>query len=156
MKKKLSSLSELPAHIVTFRGLLARLITAGQAPLVLDAYILFLASLSPCSTSSILLHCLRWLTGQLDSRRSRPTQPTSWASTPTSSTFDSRYTNKLKEYFDVKIFPPKDFIGLDIVDRTGWHNNSFYEHIYTETERNIPDNRHPPHIDPRENGFSKT
>jgi hypothetical protein len=47
LKKKLSAISELPAHIVTFRGHLARLTTAGQAPLVIDAYRQFLASLSP-------------------------------------------------------------------------------------------------------------
>jgi hypothetical protein len=47
LKKKLSSLADLPAHIITFRGHLARLTTAGQAPLVLDAYRLFLASVSP-------------------------------------------------------------------------------------------------------------
>jgi hypothetical protein len=38
-KKKLSALAGLPALIVTFRGHLARLTTAGQAPLALDAYI---------------------------------------------------------------------------------------------------------------------
>jgi hypothetical protein len=47
LKKKLAALADLPAHIVTFRGNLARLNTAGQAPLALDAYRLFLASLSP-------------------------------------------------------------------------------------------------------------
>ena len=47
LKKKLSALADLPEHIVTFRGHLARLTTAGQAPLALDAYRLFLASLSP-------------------------------------------------------------------------------------------------------------
>jgi hypothetical protein len=46
LKKKLSALADLPAHIVTFRVHLARLTTAGQAPLALDAYRLFLASLS--------------------------------------------------------------------------------------------------------------
>ena len=46
LKKKLSALADLPAHIVTFRGQLARLTTAGQAPLALDAHRLFLASLS--------------------------------------------------------------------------------------------------------------
>jgi hypothetical protein len=46
LKKKLSALADLPAHIVTFRGHLARLTAAGQAPLALDAYRLFLASLS--------------------------------------------------------------------------------------------------------------
>jgi hypothetical protein len=47
LKKKLSAISKLPAHVVTFRGHLARLATAGQAPLVLGAYRLFLTSLSP-------------------------------------------------------------------------------------------------------------
>jgi hypothetical protein len=49
-----------------------------------------LCPLSPFSTST--LYCLRCKTGQLDSRRSRPTQPTCWANTPTSSptpTFDA-------------------------------------------------------------------
>jgi hypothetical protein len=46
LKKKLSSLADLPAHIVLFRGHLARLTTVGQAPLDLDAYRWFLASLS--------------------------------------------------------------------------------------------------------------
>jgi hypothetical protein len=46
LKKKLSSLADLPAHIVLLRGHLARLTTAGQAPLDLDAYRWFLASLS--------------------------------------------------------------------------------------------------------------
>jgi hypothetical protein len=47
LKKKLSSLVDPPAHIVTIRGHLARLTTAGQDPLDLDAYRTFLASLSP-------------------------------------------------------------------------------------------------------------
>jgi hypothetical protein len=47
LKRKLAALADLPAHIVLFRGHLARLNTAGQAPLDLDAYRLFLASLSP-------------------------------------------------------------------------------------------------------------
>ncbi len=46
LKKKFLALADLPAHIATFRGHLARLTTAGQAPLALDAYRLFLASLS--------------------------------------------------------------------------------------------------------------
>jgi hypothetical protein len=44
-----------------------------------------LCPLSPFSTST--LYCLRCKTGLLDSRRSRPTQPTCWANTPTSSPF---------------------------------------------------------------------
>jgi hypothetical protein len=47
LKKKLSALADLPAHIVTLRKHLARLTTAGQAALALDAYRLFLVSLSP-------------------------------------------------------------------------------------------------------------
>jgi hypothetical protein len=49
LKKQLSTIFELLPHIVTFRGHLARLATAGHAPLVLVAYRLFLASLSPFS-----------------------------------------------------------------------------------------------------------
>jgi hypothetical protein len=37
LKKKRSTLADLPAHIVTFRGHLARLTTAGQAPLASSA-----------------------------------------------------------------------------------------------------------------------
>jgi hypothetical protein len=58
LKKKLSALADLPAHIVTFRGHLARLTTAGQAPLALDAYKLFLASLSPFPV--FLLYTMLW------------------------------------------------------------------------------------------------
>ncbi len=47
LKKKLAAIVDLPAHIVSFRGHLARLTAAGQAPLALDAYRLFLALLSP-------------------------------------------------------------------------------------------------------------
>jgi hypothetical protein len=46
LKKNLSALADFPANIVTFRGHFARLTTARQAPLALDAYRLFLASLS--------------------------------------------------------------------------------------------------------------
>ncbi len=85
LKKKLPSLADLPAHIVTFRGHLARLTTAGQAPLALDAYRLFLASLSPFPV-------FHQYTLQSDSRPSRHMQPTFWASTPPTSsptpTFD--------------------------------------------------------------------
>jgi hypothetical protein len=49
LKKKLTVLAELPAPIVMFREHLARLTTAGHAPLVFDAYRLFLASLCPFS-----------------------------------------------------------------------------------------------------------
>jgi hypothetical protein len=49
LKKNLSSVSDLPAHIVAFkfRGVLAQLTIAGQAPITLDAFRLFLAALSP-------------------------------------------------------------------------------------------------------------
>ena len=47
LKKKLSSVSDLPSHIVTFRGVLARLANAGQATLPFDVYRLFLATLTP-------------------------------------------------------------------------------------------------------------
>jgi hypothetical protein len=97
LKKKLSSLADLPAHIVLFRGQLARLTTAGQAPLAMRTDCSWrLCPLSPFSTS--ILYCLRRPTGQLHSRRSRPMLPTSWASIPTSSPtppFDpSRETSK--------------------------------------------------------------
>jgi len=54
LKRKLAALADLPAHIVLFRGHLARLNTAGQAPLDLDAYRLFLASLSPFPDPSLV------------------------------------------------------------------------------------------------------
>ncbi len=61
-----------------------------------------LCPLSPCSTS--IPYCLRWLTRQLDSRRSRPTQLRCYSSTPTSSptlTFDpSREISKGEGYED--------------------------------------------------------
>ncbi len=76
LKKKLAALADLPAHIVLFRGHLARLTTAGQAPLDFDAYRLFLASLSPFPFSSSTLCCGRWLTGQSGSRLSRHMLPT--------------------------------------------------------------------------------
>ncbi len=47
LKKKLSAVSDLPAHIVTFLGILAQLATAGQAPLPLDVFRLFLTTLTP-------------------------------------------------------------------------------------------------------------
>jgi hypothetical protein len=47
LKKKLSSVSDLLAHIVAFRGVIAQLTIAGQAPITLDAFRLFLATLSP-------------------------------------------------------------------------------------------------------------
>jgi hypothetical protein len=47
LKKKLSAVSDLPAHIVTFLGILARLATTGQVPRPLDAFRLFLATLNP-------------------------------------------------------------------------------------------------------------
>jgi hypothetical protein len=47
LKKKLSAVSDLPSHVVTFRGVLARLANAGQATLPFDVYRLFLATLTP-------------------------------------------------------------------------------------------------------------
>ena len=47
LKKKLTAISDLPGHIVAFRGSLGRLATVGQAPLPLDVYRWFLATLSP-------------------------------------------------------------------------------------------------------------
>jgi hypothetical protein len=46
LKKKLTAISDLPGHIVAFRGTLGRLATVGQAPLALDVYHWFLATLS--------------------------------------------------------------------------------------------------------------
>ncbi len=46
LKKKLSAVSDLPSHIVAFRGVLARLATVGQAALELDAFRFFIATLS--------------------------------------------------------------------------------------------------------------
>ncbi len=73
LKKKLSALIDLPADIVTFRGHLARLTTARQAPLPLDAYRLFLASLS--SFPVFHQYTLLWTVAP----------PTLGSSTPTSS-----------------------------------------------------------------------
>jgi hypothetical protein len=47
LRKKLAAISDLPGHIVAFRGTLGRLATVGQAPLALDVYHWFLATLSP-------------------------------------------------------------------------------------------------------------
>jgi hypothetical protein len=47
LRKKLTAISDLPGHIVAFRGSLGRLATVGQAPLPLDVYRWFLATLSP-------------------------------------------------------------------------------------------------------------
>ncbi len=47
LRKKLTAISDLPGHIVAFRGTLGRLATVGQAPLALDVYRWFLATLSP-------------------------------------------------------------------------------------------------------------
>jgi hypothetical protein len=46
LKKKLWVISDFPAHIVAYRENLAQLATAGQAPLALDAFKLFLTTLS--------------------------------------------------------------------------------------------------------------
>ncbi len=47
LKKKLSAVSDLPSHVVTFRGVLARLANAGQTTLPFDVYRLFLTTLTP-------------------------------------------------------------------------------------------------------------
>ncbi len=47
LRKKLTAISDLPGHIVAFRGTLGRLATVGQTPLPLDVYRWFLATLSP-------------------------------------------------------------------------------------------------------------
>ncbi len=41
LKKKLFAVSDLPSHIVTFRGVVARLATAGQPLLQLDKWVPF-------------------------------------------------------------------------------------------------------------------
>ena len=38
LRRKLTAISDLPGHIVAFRGNLGRLATVGQAPLALDFY----------------------------------------------------------------------------------------------------------------------
>ncbi len=91
LKKKLAALVDLPAHIVTFRGHLPSSTQPDKLLLRSMRTDCFwpLCPLSPVSTST--LYCLRCKMGQLDSRRSRPTQPTCWPNTPTSSptpTFD--------------------------------------------------------------------
>jgi hypothetical protein len=47
LRKKLTVISDLPGHIVAFRGTLGQLATVGQAPLALDVYRWFLGTLSP-------------------------------------------------------------------------------------------------------------
>ena len=47
LRKKITAIADLPAHIVAFRGTLGRLTAVGQVPLPLDAYRWFLATLSP-------------------------------------------------------------------------------------------------------------
>jgi hypothetical protein len=47
LRKKLTAISDLPGHIVAFRGTLGRLATVGQTPLPLDVYRWLLATLSP-------------------------------------------------------------------------------------------------------------
>jgi hypothetical protein len=83
LKKKLAALANLPAHIVLFRGHLARLTKAGQAPPDLDAYRLFLASLSPFPV--FLQYAMLWtVTHGAIGQQTRPMLPTSWPSIPTS------------------------------------------------------------------------
>jgi hypothetical protein len=47
LRKKLTAISDVPGHIVAFRGTLGRLATVGQAPLALHVYRWFLTNLSP-------------------------------------------------------------------------------------------------------------
>ncbi len=47
LRKNLTAISDLPGHIVAFRGTLDRLATVGQASLALDVHYWFLATLSP-------------------------------------------------------------------------------------------------------------
>jgi hypothetical protein len=47
LRKKLTAISGFPGHIVAFRETLGRIATIGQAPLALDVYRWFLATLSP-------------------------------------------------------------------------------------------------------------
>ncbi len=70
LKKQLSAVSDLPSHVVTFRGGLARLANAGQAALPFDVYRLFFAILSPFPVFQQYTFCLLWRTGQLRNRRS--------------------------------------------------------------------------------------
>ncbi len=62
LRKKFTAISDLPGHIVlvAFRGTLGRLATVGQAPLALDVYRWFLATLSPFPVSSSTLYYLLW------------------------------------------------------------------------------------------------
>ncbi len=78
LKEKLSSVSDLPAHIVAFRGVLAQLTIAGHAPITLDVQ---LSPPFPCSTSTLC--CLLWHTGRLRNIRSRLTPLTSFRNTTT-------------------------------------------------------------------------
>ncbi len=60
LKKKLSAVSDLPLHTVAFRVVLAWLTTAGQAPLELDGFGLFLTillSLSRFPSVDIVVYC---------------------------------------------------------------------------------------------------
>jgi hypothetical protein len=75
----------LPAHIVTFRGALAHLATAGQAALPLDVFRLFFTTLTPFPFSSSMHYCLLWRTGQLRNRRSRRMPCTSFRNCTTHS-----------------------------------------------------------------------
>jgi hypothetical protein len=58
LKKKLSVVSDLSAHIVTSRRILAQLATAGQAPLPLDVFRLFLATFTPFPVFRLFLATL--------------------------------------------------------------------------------------------------
>jgi hypothetical protein len=98
LKKKLSSLADVPVHIVLFRGHLTRLTTAGQAPLDLDAYRLFLASLSSFPVFHLYTLLFTVTNGAIAQQTFEAYAAYVWASIPTSSPtppFDpSRETSK--------------------------------------------------------------
>ncbi len=99
LKKNLSAVSNLHSHIVAyFRGVLARFATAGQAPLELDAFRLFLATLSSFPMFHQYTLLFMWHTGQLPNKRLRLTLLTSsrncTKSSPTSTPDLSRVTSK--------------------------------------------------------------
>jgi hypothetical protein len=84
LKKKLSAVSDLPAHIVTFRGILAWLATAGQAPLPLDGFRLFIATLTPFPVFQQYTLLFTVANGQLRNIRSRLMPLTSFRNCTTS------------------------------------------------------------------------
>ncbi len=85
LTKKLSAISELSAHIVTFRGQLARLATARRALLVLDAYRLFLVSLFPFPVFHQYALLFTVTNGAIGQQTFEAYAAYSWPSIPTSS-----------------------------------------------------------------------